>query len=170
MLRLLRPSPIRLRIAQTSHTQILKYAANMSTAAQPVSTTAQPREAPALDLKEAAKASGSLDTNTSKSAAASGSKKSKDGSNAKKAKKGGVEGELTGSMASLELDPPAPYLAQRIEMFERLKKEHDDYVASQPRTEITITLPDGNTKTGQSWETRPLDIAAEIGTSYFLFV
>lgn len=35
----------------------------------------------------------------------------------------------------------------------------------QAHQEIHVTLPDGTTKTGTSWETSPLDIAKEISKS-----
>lgn len=36
---------------------------------------------------------------------------------------------------------------------------------AQPRQEITITLKDGNTKPGTSWETTPMDVAKMISKS-----
>jgi len=43
-----------------------------------------------------------------------------------------------------------------------LKIKYQDYVASQPRVDITITLPDGKTLPGKSWQTTPNEIAMGI--------
>lgn len=48
----------------------------------------------------------------------------------KKPKKGG---DLAQGMASLELNPAPEYLASRVELFERLKREADEKLASQSR-------------------------------------
>ncbi|KWU41505.1 tars protein [Rhodotorula sp. JG-1b] len=77
----------------------------------------------------------------------------------KKPKKGG---DLAQGMASLELNPAPEYLASRVELFERLKKEADEKLASMPREPITITLPDGSTRDGTSYETSPMSIALAI--------
>ncbi|KAG8906364.1 threonyl-tRNA synthetase [Tulasnella sp. 403] len=71
----------------------------------------------------------------------------------------------SGGKAALEMNPPPEYLAQRIEMFDKLKVEYDEWVKSQPRQEISVTLPDGSVKTGKSWETSPMDVAKEISKS-----
>ncbi|GAA5824918.1 hypothetical protein JCM3770_002293 [Rhodotorula araucariae] len=76
----------------------------------------------------------------------------------KKAKKG----DLAQGMASLELNPPPEYLASRVALFEQLKKDADDKLASMPREPITITLPDGSTREGTSYETSPMSIALAI--------
>ncbi len=36
---------------------------------------------------------------------------------------------------------------------------------AKPREDITITMPDGSTRSGKSWETSPMDIAKEISKS-----
>lgn len=46
-----------------------------------------------------------------------------------------------------------------------MKKEHDEWVAQQPREPIKITLKDGSVKEGTSWETSPIDIAKDISKS-----
>jgi threonyl-tRNA synthetase len=53
----------------------------------------------------------------------------------------------------LEMDPPPAFLQARVDVFERLKKRHDDEIASKPREDIIITMKDGTTKPGKSWET-----------------
>ncbi|KAJ3906263.1 tars protein [Lentinula edodes] len=65
----------------------------------------------------------------------------------------------------LELQPPPDFFDHRIKLFEQLKAEYDDEVKSNPREEITITLPDGAQRKGTSWETSPMDIAKEINKS-----
>lgn len=77
---------------------------------------------------------------------------------AKKDKKGGA----AASYAPIELEPPPLYIAHRIQLFKSLKAEYDKEVATKPREEITITLPDGATKIGKSWETSPMNIAMGI--------
>lgn len=50
-------------------------------------------------------------------------------------------------------------------MFDEYMAQHKAWVAEQPRDEITITLPNGDTKSGQAWETTPMSIAKDISTS-----
>lgn len=64
--------------------------------------------------------------------------------------------------APLELDPKPEYMAHRIALFDKLKAEQDQTAASKERKQITITLPDGATKIGTSWQTSPMDVAVEI--------
>ncbi|GAA5858453.1 hypothetical protein JCM1840_001214 [Sporobolomyces johnsonii] len=81
----------------------------------------------------------------------------------KKPKKGGDA--LAAGMAALELDPKPAYIDSRIQLFEQLKKEADEKLAAMPREPITITLPDGTTKEGTSYETSPMSIALGISKS-----
>ena len=37
----------------------------------------------------------------------------------------------------------------------------------KPRSEITVTLPDGRTFTGKSWETTPANVALSLSKSLF---
>ncbi|GAA5833992.1 hypothetical protein JCM5353_008605 [Sporobolomyces roseus] len=82
----------------------------------------------------------------------------------KKDKKG-KKGDVVAGMAALELDPKPEYFDSRIQMFDRLKKEYDEKIANMPRESITITLPDGTTKEGTSWESSPMSIALGISKS-----
>lgn len=50
-------------------------------------------------------------------------------------------------------------------MFERIKAEQDTARANAERKSITITMPDGSTREGTSWETSPMDIAKAISKS-----
>ncbi|CAL8083338.1 unnamed protein product [Calicophoron daubneyi] len=58
--------------------------------------------------------------------------------------------------------PLPEFVEQRMKLWDKLRKEHADFVASQPRSPIQITLPDGTILEGKSWETTPLDIARSI--------
>ena len=57
------------------------------------------------------------------------------------------------------------YIDHRIQMFDELKREYDAWVASQPRTDIEITLPDGKVIPAKAWESSPMDIAKSISKS-----
>ncbi|KAJ7637030.1 hypothetical protein FB45DRAFT_977499 [Roridomyces roridus] len=65
----------------------------------------------------------------------------------------------------LELQPPPSFFDHRIQIFDKLKAEYDEFVKAQPREEITITLPDGKELQGKSWETSPMDVAQELAKS-----
>ncbi|KAG0346725.1 threonyl-tRNA synthetase [Podila humilis] len=78
----------------------------------------------------------------------------------KKAKKPAAEGSYP-----LEVSPTPEYVAHRITMFDELKKKADEADAAQPRTPITITMPDGSVREGTAWETSPMDIAKSIAKS-----
>ncbi|KAG9084558.1 threonyl-tRNA synthetase, partial [Ceratobasidium sp. 370] len=78
----------------------------------------------------------------------------------KKAKAGDTEAK-----APLELNPPPDFFNHRVQIYDKLKKEYDEFVAAQPREPITITLPDGSTREGKSWETSPMAIATQLSKS-----
>ncbi|KAJ3519644.1 hypothetical protein NM688_g9271 [Phlebia brevispora] len=77
-----------------------------------------------------------------------------------KEKKGKVAAAT--SQYPLQLQPEPAFFDHRIQMFDKLKVEYDEWVKAQPRQEIEITLPDGSSRKGTSWETSPMDIAKEI--------
>jgi len=62
----------------------------------------------------------------------------------------------------MEMDPPAPFLATRLDLWDKLKAEQDSWEAAQDHCPIKITLPDGAVKEGKAWETTPYDIACSI--------
>lgn len=66
----------------------------------------------------------------------------------------------------LYLDPQPDFVQERIEFFEKLQKEYNEYVEAQPKSSIKITLKDGTIKEGKAWETSPFQIASEIGKSF----
>lgn len=61
-----------------------------------------------------------------------------------------------------ELNPQPSYIDHRIKIWDELREKYQQQVASQPREDITITLPDGKTIPGKSWQTTPLEIAQGI--------
>jgi len=67
------------------------------------------------------------------------------------------------SSNKLYADPQPEFINERIEFFEKLQKEYNDFVAAQPRDTIKITLKDGTIKEGKAWETSPFQIAQDIG-------
>ncbi|WFD03864.1 threonine--tRNA ligase [Malassezia obtusa] len=77
----------------------------------------------------------------------------------KKAAKGGDSG------APLEFEPKPAYFQDRIDMFNKVKAEHDAAIAAKERKPIKVTMPDGAIREGTSWETSPMDIAREISKS-----
>ncbi len=78
--------------------------------------------------------------------------------------KGGDSGEDTGP---LELSPSAPFLDERLSLYEKLKAKYSAEIAAKPRAPITITLADGSIKQGTSWETTPGEIAKSISNSLY---
>ncbi|BEI85018.1 hypothetical protein CcaverHIS002_0504190 [Cutaneotrichosporon cavernicola] len=67
--------------------------------------------------------------------------------------------------AIAELNPPPEWFAERIKIFDDYMAKHNEFVSKQPRSPITITLPDGKEIEGTAWETTPMDIAKGISTS-----
>jgi len=67
----------------------------------------------------------------------------------------------------LELDPPASFIQERINLFDKVKAEQDAWVAKQPREDITITLASGDVRVGKSWEITPGEIARGISKSLY---
>lgn len=88
--------------------------------------------------------------------------KPKSGGEAKKLK--GVEGKGKADAASSvkELSPPPGYIQERMQLWDKLKKEQEEFVAAQTPEHIKVTLPDGSTRDGLSWQTTPYAIAAGI--------
>ena len=60
------------------------------------------------------------------------------------------------------MEPPPEFIAHRQAMWDKLKKEHDDWVAAQAPQSIVITLPDGKKVEGLSWRTTPFEVAQSI--------
>ena len=66
---------------------------------------------------------------------------------------------------SLYMEPQPEFIEDRIAMFERLQKEYNDKVASEPRHKLNVILKDGAVKEATAWETTPMDIARDISKS-----
>jgi len=74
----------------------------------------------------------------------------------------GSKAKAAPSVAVKELDPPPSFIQDRIDLFDRLKKEQDAFIAAQTPKPIKITLPDGTVKEGESYRSTPYSIAATI--------
>ncbi|EFX03175.1 threonyl-tRNA synthetase [Grosmannia clavigera kw1407] len=74
-------------------------------------------------------------------------------------------GKVVVPVADAGPPPNLDFLPHRIALYDRLKAEADAELASKPRVDITVTLPDGRTIPGTAWETRPYDIARGISKS-----
>lgn len=82
----------------------------------------------------------------------------KDKSKDKKAAK--TEGDVP-----LEFTPTPAFFAERMALFDRLKKEQDEAREKMERKDIEVTMPDGGKRKGVAWQTSPMDIAKEISKS-----
>ncbi|KAH8829106.1 hypothetical protein DL96DRAFT_1596667 [Flagelloscypha sp. PMI_526] len=81
---------------------------------------------------------------------------------AKAAKKKAAVAE---SQYPLELQPKPEFFDHRIKLWDKLKAEYDQFVASQTREDIVVTMPDGSERPAKSWETTPMDIAKQVSKS-----
>ena len=61
-----------------------------------------------------------------------------------------------------ELTPPPDFIAHRMEMWDRLKKERDAWLASRTPEDVKVTLPDGKQVNAKTWRTTPYEIACGI--------
>lgn len=78
-------------------------------------------------------------------------------------KKKSKEGSGDGGRA--ELNPWPEYINTRLEMYNKLKAEHDALLAEKAEKDskpITVTLPDGKQVAAESWKTTPYQIACGI--------
>ncbi|KAG1903621.1 uncharacterized protein F5891DRAFT_1127079 [Suillus fuscotomentosus] len=107
--------------------------------ATPIASSSQPAQIPALDGPHAG--------------------------NAKKPKEKKDKTAAPASQYPLELQPLPSFFDHRIKMFEELHAKYNEFVKSQPREEIVITMPDGSERKGTSWETSPMDVAKEVSKS-----
>ncbi|KAG1752134.1 hypothetical protein EDB19DRAFT_1893055 [Suillus lakei] len=85
--------------------------------------------------------------------------------NTKKPKEKKDKAAAAASQYPLELQPPPGFFDHRIKLFEELHAKHIEFVKTQPREEIVITMPDGSERNGTSWETSPMDVAKEVSKS-----
>ncbi|KAF5963040.1 threonyl-tRNA synthetase, partial [Fusarium coicis] len=64
--------------------------------------------------------------------------------------------------------PETPeFIQHRLDLFDKIKARQDAEIATKPREEITISLPNGKEEKGTSWETTPGAIAKGISKSLF---
>jgi len=82
----------------------------------------------------------------------------------KKEKKNAPAADAT-EAGPLELQPPAAFIQERLDLFDRLYKEQQEELASRPHDDILITMPDGSVKAGKAYETTPAQIAKGISGS-----
>ncbi|KAJ9586255.1 hypothetical protein L9F63_020117 [Diploptera punctata] len=61
-----------------------------------------------------------------------------------------------------ELNPWPFYIEERIELWDKLKKQYEEELTAKIPVPIKITLPDGKVVEGQSWRTTPYEIAKGI--------
>ncbi|KAG4303987.1 hypothetical protein PORY_002640 [Pneumocystis oryctolagi] len=66
---------------------------------------------------------------------------------------------------ALEIEKKPIFVDHQIFMFEKLYQEFKKEIQNKQRTEIKITLPDGTSLEGISWETTPLEISKRISKS-----
>lgn len=88
------------------------------------------------------------------------SAQAKEAQPAKKAK-----AQAATSQYPLEKLPKPEFFESRIKLFEELKAEYDAEVKAKAKEPIEVTMPDGSTRSGTSWETSPMDIAKEVSKS-----
>ncbi|KAK8828042.1 hypothetical protein WA556_004673 [Blastocystis sp. ATCC 50177/Nand II] len=62
----------------------------------------------------------------------------------------------------VEICKNAPFLQERLALFNKFYEEYQKSIQEKPHTDITITLPDGTQKPGKAWETTPMNIAEGI--------
>lgn len=60
------------------------------------------------------------------------------------------------------MNPPPDFIESRQKMWDKLKKEYDDWIVAQIPVPIKITLPDGKVVEGESWRTTPYEVAKGI--------
>lgn len=73
--------------------------------------------------------------------------------------------DASGDGGRAELSPWPEYINTRLEMYNKLKAEHDAILAEKAEKEskpITVTLPDGKQVPAESWRTTPYQIACGI--------
>ncbi|KAJ1872803.1 threonyl-tRNA synthetase [Coemansia sp. RSA 990] len=82
--------------------------------------------------------------------------------NDQKPAKGNKKGSDAAPAPSMERPE---FIEHRNRIFDELFQKQQEEIANKPREDIVITLPDGSTRDGKSWETTPMDIANGISKS-----
>ncbi|KAL3313863.1 Threonine--tRNA ligase 1, cytoplasmic, partial [Cichlidogyrus casuarinus] len=73
-----------------------------------------------------------------------------------------ISPELSKLVCEHKAPPPPDFIEHREKLWQILQTKYKDFVASQPRSPIEITLPDGKTREAKAWETTPMSIAQSI--------
>ncbi|KAI0965129.1 hypothetical protein F4678DRAFT_467797 [Xylaria arbuscula] len=73
--------------------------------------------------------------------------------------------DASASLKALELESRPEFIRHRLDIFDSLSREFAKELASKQRDDIVVTLADGSTKPGKSWETSPSSIALSISRS-----
>jgi len=68
----------------------------------------------------------------------------------------------SGGAGAKEMNPWPEFIQERLNLWDKLKKEADEALAAKVPTPIKVTLPDGAVKEGESWRTTPFMIAQGI--------
>ncbi|XP_075697820.1 threonine--tRNA ligase 1, cytoplasmic isoform X1 [Rhinoderma darwinii] len=92
-------------------------------------------------------------------------KLNKQNSEGGKHKEEGKKKTKEGNGGRPELSPWPEYINQRLEIYNKLKAEHDSLLAAKAAKEskpIKVTLPDGKQVDAESWKTTPYQVAAGI--------
>ncbi|KAF6357639.1 hypothetical protein mRhiFer1_016570 [Rhinolophus ferrumequinum] len=89
------------------------------------------------------------------------------GASEEKRKEGGKKKnkEGCGDGGCTELNPWPEFINTRLEMYNKLKAEHDSILAEKAEKDskpIKVTLPDGKQVDAESWKTTPYQIACGI--------
>lgn len=78
-------------------------------------------------------------------------------------KEKGKDKKSSGDKQSVtELNPWPAYIQERLTLWDKLKAQYDAESENKPKTQITVTLPDGKIVEALSWKTTAYDIAKGI--------
>lgn len=70
--------------------------------------------------------------------------------------------QKSGAAGAKEMNPWPEFIQERLNLWDRLKKESDEALAAKVPEPIKVTLPDGAIKEGETWRTTPYMVAAGI--------
>ena len=87
--------------------------------------------------------------------------------NKKGAKKDKKKDVSEGEKRPLELKPRPEYLDHRLKVFDAVKAKQEAQLGQKPHEPINVTLDNGRIEVGQSWITKPGDIARSISKSLY---
>ncbi|KAJ8977476.1 hypothetical protein NQ317_001758 [Molorchus minor] len=79
-----------------------------------------------------------------------------------KMKKNKQSGPAGDKASAKELNPPPPYIQERLNLWNKLKSQYDAELNSKPEKPIKVTLPDGKIVEAIAWKTTAYDIARGI--------